>query len=341
MAHEEQPRNHNRREPPHDSEMDYVSRSDKPFVWRNHLKVHPAAELFPLLSPDELKTLADDIKAHGLAQRVVFDQNGALLDGRNRLDALALVGLLELTPDGHNVRVKGADAGIGWKLLDDPDPYDVVISLNAHRRHLTSEQKRELIAKVLKAKPEQSNRAIAKQVKTDGKTVASVRREMVSTAEIPQLEKTIGTDGRTRKSKPTKKPKEAVSERDFRERAKDLGCHLHVHRFSRGRKGYTLTNPNGNKEFVKDAEAVIQILDAVEASTTATTAVKTEPATPVNAKDIALESFDAHILELIRITKGQKPQRFAKTTVAQPLLGDLAHFLREVVAVRKLADGDA
>jgi hypothetical protein len=28
-----------------------------PFNWRDHLKVHPAAELFPPLLPDELKAL--------------------------------------------------------------------------------------------------------------------------------------------------------------------------------------------------------------------------------------------------------------------------------------------
>ena len=38
------------------------------------------------------------------------------------------------------------------------DPYAYVLSANVHRRHLTAEQKRELIAKVLKAQPEKSNR---------------------------------------------------------------------------------------------------------------------------------------------------------------------------------------
>jgi hypothetical protein len=62
-----------------------------------------------------------------------------------------------------------------------------------------------------------------------------------------------------------------------------------------------------------------------------------KPKAPVNARDIALEKFDAHVLELIRLMKGQKPRRFAKTGVALLLLGDLAHYLRELVAVRKPA----
>ena len=43
-----------------------------------------------------------------------------------------------------------------------------------HRRHLTAEQKREIVAKVLKAQPEKSNRTIASQTKVDHKTVGSV-----------------------------------------------------------------------------------------------------------------------------------------------------------------------
>ena len=39
---------------------------NKPINWRDHLAVHPAAELFPLLSetdPAALKELAEDIRA--------------------------------------------------------------------------------------------------------------------------------------------------------------------------------------------------------------------------------------------------------------------------------------
>jgi hypothetical protein len=62
---------------------------------------------------------------------------------------------------------------------------------------------------------------------------------------------------------------------------------------------------------------------------------------PVSAKDNALESFDAHVLELLQLIKGQKPQRFAKSVVPKPLLGDLADFLREVIAVRKFENDPA
>src|SRR5262249_30251866 len=81
------------------------------------------------------------------------------------------------------------------------DPYEYVISANLHRRHLTSEQKRELIAKVLKAKPEASNAAVAKQVKADDKTVAKVRSELEGRSEIPNVNTRTDSKGRKQPAK--------------------------------------------------------------------------------------------------------------------------------------------
>jgi hypothetical protein len=157
--------------------------------WRDHLKVHPAAELFPLMSPDELRELANDIRAHGLRTPAVLQYPGGtpvLVDGRNRLDALALLGA-EVAPN---------NSAIFEHIPDDADPYTVVISANVHRRHLTAEQKREVIAKLLKATLERSNRHLAKVLKVDDKTVASVRREMEGRAEIPHVAMRTDSKGR-------------------------------------------------------------------------------------------------------------------------------------------------
>ena len=67
------------------------------------------------------------------------------------------------------------------------DPYAYVISANVHRRHLTAEQKREIIAAVLKAQPSKSNRTIAKQTKVDHKTVGAVREKLEAGGEIPHV----------------------------------------------------------------------------------------------------------------------------------------------------------
>ena len=66
--------------------------SKKAPAWRDVLPVHDAANLFPLISKDELGELAADIAKNGLLEGIAvhFDREGKcqLLDGRNRLDAL-------------------------------------------------------------------------------------------------------------------------------------------------------------------------------------------------------------------------------------------------------------
>jgi hypothetical protein len=186
-----------------------------PRSWRDILQVHPAAERFPLMNPDELRELGEDIGRRGMRNPIVIwsadedDKREFLLDGRNRLDAAAMAGLLVVDDDSGNLWLRTGDglreirrARVGHGNLYDTDPYRLALSYNIHRRHLTAEQRRDLVAKLLKATPEISDRQIAETVKVDHKTVAKVRAEKVSTGEIPQLKKTKGKDG---KSRPTHK----------------------------------------------------------------------------------------------------------------------------------------
>ena len=83
-------------------------------------------------------------------------------------------------------------------IVIDSDPFAYVISANIHRRHLTAEQKRELIARVIQADPSKSDRQIAETVKASPTTVGTVRAEMESTVQIGQLRKRVGKDGKSR-----------------------------------------------------------------------------------------------------------------------------------------------
>jgi hypothetical protein len=184
--------------------------------WRDVLPVHPAADLFPMMSRDELLALGEDIKKHELKSPViVFTDKGKdyLLDGRNRLAAMELVGLPTVFPNGLFMGFSGA---LNCQRVT-KDPYAYAISANIHRRLLTSEQKRELIEKVLKAKPGSSNRQIAKQVKADDKTVAKIRSELEAAADIPQLKTREGADGKVRKQP---KKRDLAKERRAREERK-------------------------------------------------------------------------------------------------------------------------
>jgi hypothetical protein len=158
--------------------------------WRDILPVHPAAELFPPLPPDELRALGEDIKKNGLTSPIVLweaKKNAPLLllDGRNRLDAMEAAGLPVLDKDG-----KWLDWGIDCRSarLRGENPYAFAISANIHRRHLTAEQKRDLIAKLIKAAPEKSDRQIAETVKASPTTVGTVRREMETKGEVSKLD---------------------------------------------------------------------------------------------------------------------------------------------------------
>jgi ParB-like chromosome segregation protein Spo0J len=151
------------------------------------LKFHPLADIFPLMEGVEFDELVADIKAHGLHEEIVlFD--GMILDGRNRYRACLAADVAAITYNAD-------------KYISDPATY--VVSANLHRRHLTQDQRRALIAKLVKAQPEKSDRQIAKTANVDHKTVASVRSEIEERGEIPHVE--MRTDSKGRKQ-PTKKP---------------------------------------------------------------------------------------------------------------------------------------
>src|SRR5262249_51816575 len=153
------------------------------------LRFHPLADIFPLIGGEEFDALVDDIKKHGPLEKIVQHEN-MILDGRNRYRACEA-------------------AGVPPRLVpfEGDDPAAFVITQNIHRRHLTGEQRCELIAKLLAARPEASNASIAKIAKADDKTVAAVRREKEATSQIPRLEKRLGADGKARKRPARKQPK--------------------------------------------------------------------------------------------------------------------------------------
>ena len=206
-----------------------------PIDWAS-LPVHPEAARLPMMSDAELKELAADIKAHGMQEPLIVwrdnteEANGGkepfpryLLDGRNRLAALKLIGI-----DNPNFAPKG---GISWskvhtldavkmvvtgvnprnsKRIWKPhvDPASLVRSLNVHRRHLTAEQKRQAIADHIKLDPTASDRKIGRKVGVDHKTATKVRDDLEARGEVPHVSKRTDSAGRKQPArKPTRKPK--------------------------------------------------------------------------------------------------------------------------------------
>jgi hypothetical protein len=164
---------------------------------------HPLAEEYPLMEGEEFELLVKDIEDNGLIEAIILHE-GKILDGRNRYNACRKIKFKFGSKDFRN-------------LPSDKDPLLFVESKNWHRRHLTQEQKRDRITKLLVQRPNVSDRLIASIARVSHHTVADVRRKLVgepdpattdpapdnSTGQIAQLEKPAtttrtGADGKTR-----------------------------------------------------------------------------------------------------------------------------------------------
>jgi hypothetical protein len=226
--------------------------------WRDVITVHPAADLFPMLDGGDLEDLAKDIAANGLRQPVMFirddDGNLVLLDGRNRIEALQLLGAIKV----RNGKLVSANVGDAfafnkWQRViyrdECGDPYAYVTSLNLHRRHLTMEQKRAVIAKMLAANPEMSDRRIGKVAHVDGKTVAGIRTDMEERAEIPHVAIRQDVKGRQQPAqRATADTVDAAEVYDMRcvEQFR-LGSHEQIFR-------KMMLSPSGRRFFTKDQQ---------------------------------------------------------------------------------------
>lgn len=87
------------------------------------LEFHPLASLFPLMEGEEFEDLKKDIAENGLLEPgLTFE--GKLIDGRNRYRACQELGISFPT-----------------KGLETDTPLTYIVSVNLHRRHLTSGQR--------------------------------------------------------------------------------------------------------------------------------------------------------------------------------------------------------
>jgi hypothetical protein len=277
----------------------------KPKSWRDQLPIHPAAELFPLMSEPELRELGENIKANGyLTDESVALYEGKLLDGRNRLDALELIGVKY-----DNITQQ---KGIIHDLNPSIDPYAYVISKNIHRRHLTVEQKRELIAKVIAADPTRSDRQIAKQTKTSPTTVGKIRKESEATGDVSKLDTRTDTKGRKQPSAKPKKPAAKAKAEEILDEIMD---------FVLGEASPVKNDPIGSPP-------------GRDSGLPATSVPPKSERGSVSAKDIALEDFSARAMELVRLTQNKSAKRFAKTAVSDDDIRHLAKFFGDLLVAR-------
>jgi ParB-like chromosome segregation protein Spo0J len=186
---------------------------------------HPLADIFPLMQGEEFDALVADINANGLRERI-DKYRGKIVDGRNRYRALLQLGIDPSADEKKYFRnvIYRHPMGGGFAPCDDASVLAYVVSKNIHRRHLTADQKRDLIAKLIKAEPTKSNRQIGKQVVASHPHVAKVRAEMEKTSDVETVTTSVDTKGRKRSAK--RKTKRPPTEDDFHKQMADQELNL-------------------------------------------------------------------------------------------------------------------
>jgi ParB-like chromosome segregation protein Spo0J len=157
----------------------------------------PFADVMPPLTAEERAELKADIEQNGIAYPVIVTDTNELIDGLNRLEIAVELGL----------------STVPLKVLDGLSPERkraMAEDLNTHRRHLSREQKHDLIARRLKAEPNRSNNAIATELQVSDKTVGSVRANLEACSEIPNTDKRVDTSGRKQPATKPPRPKAPV-----------------------------------------------------------------------------------------------------------------------------------
>lgn len=151
--------------------------------------------MFPLLEGQDFADLVADIRENGLRQEedIDVDVAGRIIDGRNRYLACIEAGV---EPRFYTRRFREEAALAAF-----------IISKNVHRRHLTAEQKRDLIAKLLIADPTKSDRAIAKIAKASPTTVGTVRAKGEASGDVSKSDTRRDTKGRKQPARKASKPK--------------------------------------------------------------------------------------------------------------------------------------
>lgn len=119
-------------------------------------------QVMPSLTTEEFTALLADVAERGIVVPVVVDQHGRVLDGHNRREIADRLGIDCPTEVRH--------------VVDEEDARQTALALNLTRRHLSREQRRDLIARECESRPGDSDRAIARRFGCSPSTVGAVRR---------------------------------------------------------------------------------------------------------------------------------------------------------------------
>lgn len=149
-------------------------------------------QALPPLSPEEYAALEKSILDHGVMVPILVDEDNVVIDGHHRQKICQRHDL----PCPREVKTG----------FTDTEKRTLALSLNLDRRHLTRAQRQALVVESLSADPQLSNREHGRRTGVDHKTVGAARNKLESTGEIPQSDRRVSGDGRSRPSSPAPRP---------------------------------------------------------------------------------------------------------------------------------------
>lgn len=139
-------------------------------------------QVMPSLSAEDLEALEKSIEANGVLVAVEYDELGNIIDGHHRV---AICEKLKITDWPKTVRHN----------LSEDQKRTLARQLNIARRHLSTNQKRLIIAQHLSENPQNSDRLVAASLGVDHKTVGSERKRLTGLGLIPAPIEIVGLDG--------------------------------------------------------------------------------------------------------------------------------------------------
>jgi ParB-like nuclease domain len=152
-------------------------------------------QVLPSLDEEEFAALKADIAARGVLVAIEVDEDGNVIDGHHRLRAWEeLTAAGTVLPECPKVVRSG---------MTEPQKREHARILNAVRRQLTRDQKRDLIKQQLQETPEKSDRQIASMFGISHPTVAVVRYELETNSQVERFTTRVGRD---KKSYPVPSP---------------------------------------------------------------------------------------------------------------------------------------
>lgn len=157
-------------------------------------KIHPFAEIFPMMSDTHIAELAESIRANGQREPIV-KLGEEVIEGRCRLTACQIAG------------VEPTFRAFGSRSTDGFDPLEYVVDTNFYRRHMSEGDRALAAAKYAKAKdgnqprhvgevgandPPPTNADAAKKFDVSERNIS--RAKKVLATGTPELQQAVATD---------------------------------------------------------------------------------------------------------------------------------------------------